>query len=94
MNEFEREHTETLGYMYFVPCKYPKIRLLSIKSQAINKAMIEGFVHGCRKAEQPSVNNLICNYNYITKLYMYNQEEKTLTLSLGTKMNGGIDVVQ
>lgn len=93
MNEFEREHTETLGY--FVPfCKYPKIRLLSIKSQAINKAMIESFVHGCRKAEQPSVNSLICNYNYITKLYTYNQEEKTLTLSLGTKMNGGIDVVQ
>lgn len=92
MNEFERERTETLGY--FVPCKYPKIRLLSIKSQAINKAMIEGFVHGCRKAEQPSVNSLICNYNYITKLYTYNQEEKTLTLSLGTKMNGGIDVVQ
>lgn len=92
MNEFEREHTETLGY--FVPCKYPKIRLLSIKSQAINKAMIEGFVHGCRKAEKPSVNSLICNYNYNTKLYTYNQEEKTLTLSLGTKMNGGIDVVQ
>lgn len=57
--------------------------------------MIEGFVHGCRKAEQPSGNSLICNYNYnyITKLYTYNQEEKTLTLSLGTKMNGGIDVV-
>lgn len=55
--------------------------------------MIEGFVHGCRKAEQPSVNSLICNYNYNTKLYTYNQEEKTLTLSLGTKMNGGIDVV-
>lgn len=55
--------------------------------------MIEGFVHGCRKAEKPSVNSLICNYNYITKLYMYNQEEKTLTLSLGTKMNGSIDVV-
>lgn len=55
--------------------------------------MIESFVHGCRKAEQPSVNSLICNYNYITKLYTYNQEEKTLTLSLGTKMNGGIDVV-
>lgn len=48
--------------------------------------MIEGFVHGCRKAEQPSVNSLICNYNYNTKLYTYNQEEKTLTLSLGTEM--------
>lgn len=70
MNEFECEYIEMFGY--FVLCKYLKICFLLIKLQVINKVMIEGFVYGCRKVEKLSVNSLICNYNYIIKLYMYN----------------------